>query len=228
MGHTAVEWELRVLEKLNDVDQIDTSATSVVDVGVGPALAQFSIDRPRTAAVDLTPTGQHLALPTAVQGWVSGWSEITRIEAPAGQTPPCRIDPGQWVLTRDPDDPETVVVLLPAELAAGEQARVFFTTTWPSPTSTAADDLVPDIAFEAVTALAAAYVCVALATSAAFGRQAALPTSFVDGTERSRNLLDAADRLRTLYNTFIGLGQAGQSGGDGSVSAKVLRSSRFR
>ncbi len=226
MGHTAADWSQQVLVKLNDVAQADVNTDTVFTLGVVPALAQFSIDRAHSAVVDLTPVGRYLALPTVGNGWVSGWSDITRIEAPAGETPPYWLDRVEWQLTRDPADPTVETVLLPLELAAGEVARVFFTTTWPTPTTVAADDLVSDLAFEAVTALAAAYVCGALATSAAFGRQGALPTGFVDGTERSRNLLDAAASLRTMYNTFIGLGVVAGSGA-GSVSSKTLRSVRY-
>ncbi len=230
MGRTAAEWAAKVLSKLNDVGELDVTTDEVFTIGVQPALAQFSIDRPHSAVVDLTPSGRYLALPVAGDGWVAGWSRITLIEAPAGETPPCRLDQGEWRVTRDPSTPATSVVLLPAELAAGEQARVFFTTVWPEPTDTAADDEVSTVAFEAVTALAASYVCTALSTTAALGRQGALPTGFVDGTERSRNLLDAAAQLRTLYHTFIGLGTvsgAGGGGAAGSVSSKTIRSVPF-
>lgn len=226
MGSTATAWSAAVLGKLNDAAGIDVSAATALSVGVVPALAQFSIDRPNTLVVDLTPSGRYLPLPSAGQGWVSGWSDIARVEAPAGYTPPCRLDPGQWVVTRDPSDPTVTRVLLPAELADGEEARVWFSSTWPTPTATASDDLVPAPAFEPVAALAASYVCTALASSASLGRQGALPTDFVDGTERARNLLEAAAGLRVLYNTFIGLG-SGQTSADSS-QAKVLRSTRFR
>lgn len=226
MGRAAADWSQQVLAKLNDVDQLDVNADTVFTIGVVPALAQFSIDRPHSAVVDLTPVGRYLALPTAGDGWVSGWSDITRIEAPAGETPPYWLDRGEWQLTRDPSDPSAEKVLLPLELAAGEVARVFFTTSWPTPTTDSAVDAVSDLAFEPVSSLAASYVISALATSAAFGRQGALPTGFVDGTERARNLLDAAAALRTMYNTFIGLGTVAGSGA-GSVSSKTLRSVRY-
>lgn len=222
MGHTATEWQVKVLAKLKDAAGADTTAAEATAIGVLPALAQFAVDRPRIAVVDLTPTARYVALPAAVDGWITGWSDVTRIEAPAGETPPARLDSGEWSMTRDVTTPATSVMLLPGELAAGEKARVFFTTGWPTPTATAGDDKVSDVAYEAVTSLAASYLCNSLATKAAMGRQGALPTNFVDGSERARNLFEAAANLRTLYNTFIGLGEVAGTGG--SVSSKTLRS----
>ena len=223
MGHTAAEWSIKVLNKLNDATELDVTADMVFTIGVRPALAQYSIDRPRSAVVDLTPSGQYCALPSAADGWVSDWSDISRIEAPAGNTPPSRLDPGEWTRSRDTADASIEKILLPFTLAAGEKARVFFTAAWPTPGDVAATDLVSDIAFEAVTSLAAALVCSTEAVSSATARQGSLATGFVDGTERARNLLDVAAGLRVAYNTFIGLGTvAGQSGQ--SVSQRVLRS----
>lgn len=225
MGHTADEWAQRVLEKLNDTSAVDAELVDVMAIGVVPALAQFSVDRPRSLAVDLTPTGRILPLPASAQGWVAEWSEISRIEAPAGYTPPRKVD--DWMLTRDPADVSVRVVMLQQAIGTGEKARVFFTSTYPTPTTVASTDVVPEPAFEAVTSLAAAFVCTALATTAALGRQGALPTSFVDGTERARNLLDVAASLRVLYNTFIGLGSPTVAGAAGGGSAKTVKSMRI-
>ena len=226
MGHTATEWSTKVLSKLNDQAEADVNVDDVFTIGVVPALTQFSLDQPRSVVVDLTPSGQYIALPATGDGWVTGWSDIVRLEAPAGDTPPSRLDQGEWQLTRDPSTPATQKVLLPFELAAGEKVRVFFTSTWPTPTTDATADLLSAPAFEAVSSLAASYVCTSLAASAASARQGALPTNFVDGSERARNLLDVAAGLRTMYNTFIGLGVVAGGGGS-SVSSKALRSVQF-
>lgn len=224
MGHTVTEWATKVAVRLRDQAFIDVDTDDVVQIGVLPALAQYSIDRPRTVAVDLTPAGRYVALPSAGQGWVSGWSEVLRIEAPAGETPPLVLDPGEWAVTRDVTTPATQVILLPYELAAGELARVFFSTVWPTPDQTSTADQVSAVGFEAVSALAAAMVCTSLAAEAGRSRQGALPTDFVDGTERARNLQDVAASLRVVYNTFIGLGQLGTVNAGPS---RTLRSSRL-
>lgn len=224
MGHTMTEWATKVAVRLRDQAFVDVDTDDVIQIGVLPAIAQYSIDRPRTVAVDIEPVGRYVALPSAVQGWVAGWSEVSRVEAPAGETPPLALDPGEWVVTRDASDPGTQVILLPAELASGASARVFFSATWPTPDKTAGTDQVSAVGFEAVSALAAAMVCTSLAAEAGRSRQGALPTDFVDGTERARNLQDVAASLRVVYNTFIGLGQLGTLNAGPS---RTLRSSRL-
>lgn len=223
MGKTATEWTTQVSLLLRDSTNLDVSPGDVTSIGVLPALAQYSIDRPRSVAVDLTPSTYYLPLPAALDGWVSGWSRIESIEAPSGQTPSVRLANGSWVLTRDAVTPATQVVLMPFTLTAGQKARVFFTATWPTPTTVAADDLVPSVAFLPICSLAAAMCCWSLATEAARSRQGAMPTDFVDGSDRARNLLDVAAGMRVIYNTFIGLGVA-----DGESSqSKGLRSIRM-
>lgn len=224
MGKTATEWSTQVSLLLRDSTNLDVSPGDVSSIGVLPALAQYSIDRPRSVAVDLTQSAYYLPLPAASDGWVDGWSRIESIESPAGLTPPVRLADGAWILTRDPATPATHVVLMPFTLTATQKARVYFTTTWPAPTTLATDDLVPSVAFMPVCSLAAAMCCWALATQASRSRQGAIPTDFVDGSERARNLLDVAAGLRVIYNTFIGLGVAGETS---SVSSKALRSIRM-
>ena len=210
MGSTATQWAAQISTVLRDSAGVDISSVDVAAIGVVPALAQYSIDCPRSVAVDLTPASYYLPMPSIAQGWVDGWSRVEGIDAPSGLTPPARMADGDWRLTRDPVTPATHVVYLPFVLNAGEKARVYFTSTWPTPTALAADDLVPAIAFQPVCSLAAAMCCSALATEAARSRQGAMPTDFVDGGDRARNLLDVAAGLRILYNTFIGLGVAGE------------------
>ena len=223
MGKTAPEWVTQVSLLLRDSAGLDVLPSEVTAIGVLPALDQYSIDRPRSVAVDLTPTTYYLPLPDAAAGWVSGWSRIEKIEAPAGQTPPVRLADGSWVLTRDAVTPATQVVLMPFTLTVGQKARVFFTSTWPTPTTDATVDLVPSVAFLPICSLAAAMCCWSLATEAARSRQGAMPTDFVDGSERARNLLDVAAGMRVIYNTFIGLGTAGGE----STQSKGLRSIRM-
>lgn len=224
MGHTLLDWSAKVATRLRDQAFIDVDPDDVVQIGVLPAFAQYSIDQPRTVAVDLTPSGRYVALPSAGAGWVTGWSRVVRIEAPAGETPPAALDLGEWSLTLDVLDPATQVILLPFELQAGEKARVAFTSTWPTPAATSVTDLVSDIGFEAVSALAASMVCTSLAAEAGRSRQGAIPTDFVDGTDRARNLLDVAAGLRVVYNTFIGLGQLGTAN---TGPSRTLRSVRL-
>jgi hypothetical protein len=101
-----------------------------------------------------------------------------------------------------------------------------FTAAWPTPDNTESTDLIPPLGFSAICALAAAMVCTSLGAEAARDRQGAMPSDFVDGSDRSRDLLDAAQALRTIYHTFIGLGSAG--GAAPSVSARTVRSTSLQ
>lgn len=220
MGQTLSAWIAQVQSLISDVDELDVGFSQVMDVGIVPALAQFSIDKPRWAAVDITAAARYLPLPTEANGWVEGFSDVISIDAPARQTPPQRLLDSDWELTRDPTTATTRRILIPAD-QAGVLCRVVFTTSWPSPTSDPAVDLLGPVPFQAVTSLAAAMVCSSMASLAARARQGALPSDFVDGSDRARQLLDAAQAWRTVYNTFIGLGTiAGQS----STSERAMRS----
>lgn len=225
MGRTIDQWTTQVAALVRDKSALDLDSVDVVALGIEPALAQYSIDRPRQTAVDLTPSGRYLPFPTAAQGWDAGMSEIVQIESPAGQTPPAVLLDSEWQPARDPSTPGTQRILL-SDTLTGSQCRVVFTAAWPRPTSDPNVDLVSDVAFYAVTSLAAAMALTASSTEAARDRMGALPTSFVDGTDRARNLLDAAAALRVVYNTFIGLGTAGQAAT--SASARQLRSAGVR
>lgn len=222
MGQSIVAWVDTVQNLLSDQTGIDCSSDLAMAAGITPALAQFSIDQPRVKAVDITSAGRYVRLPSAVEGWTEGFSTIVSIEAPAGRTPPEVLFDSDWTMSRDPADPAAVRVLLPAG-NAGQVCRFVFTTSWPAPTADAAVDQLGSVAFSAVTALAAAMVCSSLASESARDRQGALPTDFVDGSDRTRDLLDAARQWRTIYNTFIGLGVAGSD--SASVSNRAMRSS---
>lgn len=220
MGQTLAAWTGRVQSLLKDSAGLDADATLAQSVGVVPALAQFSIDRPRLIAVDIAASGRYLPFPTEAQGWQEAFSTVLRVEAPAGQTPPQVLDPAVWSATRDPLLPGTARLLLPSDVS-GVTCRVVFYGAWPTPGVVAADDLLSPVAFSAVTSLAAAMVLTALAAEAARDRQGAMPTDFVDGNDRARSFLDAAAANRVIYNTFIGLGSV--SGSSSSAGSRVLR-----
>lgn len=222
MGQLLATWTAQVQAYVRDAGGVDVTTQQAVSVGITPALAQYSIDRPRVVAADLTPAARYLPLPTAPNGWIDGFSRVLSIEAPAGETPPQTLRQGSWMFARDPVVVATTRILLPWELAAGDVARVEFTTAWPTPTTDAAIDLVSSVAFPAVTALAAAMVLNTMAAEAARSRQGAMPTDFVDGTERALRFQESAANLRILYNTMIGLGAA-QGGSDSSKSLQSIR-----
>jgi hypothetical protein len=225
VGQSIDTWAERVLAIVRDQAEADVPDRYVIELGVLPAIAQYSIDRPRTTAADIAASGRYLPFPTLTQGWQDSWSQILQIEAPAGQTPPALLLDNEWQVTRDPSTPTVKRILLPAG-QAGETCRIVFTAAWPTPDNTESTDLIPPLGFSAICALAAAMVCTSLGAEAARDRQGAMPSDFVDGSDRSRDLLDAAQALRTIYHTFIGLGSAG--GAAPSVSARTMRSTSLQ
>jgi len=220
MGQTLTVWTGKVQALVKDSAGLDADATLTQTAGIIPAVAQFSIDRPRLVAVDIVASGRYVRFPTEAEGWQEAFSTILRVEAPAGHTPPQVLDESSWSATRDPVLPGTARLLVPSDVA-GVACRVVFLGAWPTPTAVAADDLLSPVAFQAVTSLAAAMVLTALAAEAARDRQGSMPTDFVDGGDRARSMLDAAAAMRVIYNTFIGLGSAG---GEGVQPSRRVRS----
>jgi hypothetical protein len=223
MGHTLDGWQAKVGELVRDVGSVDLTASQIVTVGLAPAMAKYSTDRPRTVAVEVAgAASSYLDLPA---GWLPGFSTLSDIEFPARQNPPRNLDPRDWRITRDPSDITVQQILLLRHTpAASQYVRLFFTAPWPMPTGVSgADpedpmaDLLDDLAFEAVAALAASFCCVSLAGEASRSRSGALPSDFSDGRDRGRNLMDAARMYRSSYDSFVGIGT--ESGGDGEVPA---------
>jgi hypothetical protein len=218
MGHTLTEWSTRVGELLRDETGKDVSTAQVQSTGLRPAFAQYSSDRPRTIVTEAAGTGSpYLAVPA---GWMADVSSLEQVEHPARQNPPALLDSQSWAIVRDPADVTvTKILLLNRTPTVTEYVRLTFTGAWPFPTGVAGDDLVDDMAFEAVCNLAASHACIALAGQAARARAGALPTDFVDGRDRSRLLLEAAKRYRGVYEAYLGLASCSAGGGDQGGSA---------
>jgi hypothetical protein len=224
VGQTISSWSSRVAELIRDGHEIDIPNSYVRELGIFPAIAQFSIDHPRTAALDVQAVGRYVPLPTEADGWQDGWSEVRQVEAPAGQTPPSVLLDSDWQTVRDPSTPSVQRILIPADVE-NEQVRLVYTAAWPTPDDDESTDLIPALGFAAVCSLAAAMCCTSLASEAARDRQGAMPSDFVDGADRARDLLDAATAFKTLYLTFVGLGAVGAQA---STSSREVRSSGVR
>ncbi len=228
MGHTIDQWQAKVGELVRDVGSVDLTASQIVTVGLAPAIARYSKDRPRTVAAEVDGAGtSYLDLP---EQWAAGFSSLVEVEFPARQNPPTILDTQSWRMTRDPVDIDVQTILLAHTPAVGQYVRLFFTAPWPLPTDSADDDSIDDLAFEAVAALAASFCCISLAGEASRSRSAALPSDFSDGRERGRNLVDAAHMYRSSYDSFVGI-RAGDDGGEvpasGSFDFDPSRSSLF-
>lgn len=214
MGQTLQAWIDRVENIVKDTASVDVS--DVQAVGVDPAIALYSIDRPRTVVVEAAGDGTaYLDLPSTGDGWVTGFSRVERIEYPARDNPPRYLDRQAWQLTRSTADVTVEqIVLLEETPSSSEYVRIEFTTAWPTPTATASVDQIDSVGFHAVTHLAASFCLHHIANEAARSRGGALPTQFVDGTNRARELRDQAKELRAVYDAYLGrTAGGGDSGG---------------
>lgn len=212
MGQILNTWEGRVAQLLRDAGNQDLAVGQIDDVGIRPALARYSTDRPRVAVAELVGTGSpYLDLPTE---WVAGFSRLEAVEFPARENPPAYLDDHSYRTVRKVSDVAVEQILLGATPVATQFVRLTFTAPWPMPTATAADDKVDDVAFYAVTALAASYCCMHLAAEASRDRAGALSTVIVQGRDRAESLRRAADRYEAVYNSYLGLGGSSDQGGE--------------
>ena len=53
MGHTLIEWQTKVAELVRDAGNVDFTPAQLATVGIQPALAQFSTDRPRVLVTEV-------------------------------------------------------------------------------------------------------------------------------------------------------------------------------
>lgn len=213
MGHTLENWQSQIRGLVRDAG-VDLTPPQIADVGVVPALNLYSVDKPRRLVVEQPGAGSaYLSLPA---GWLAGFSSIAEIEYPARQNPPRVLDSQSYRLTRSVADVNVEQILLDTTPAASEFVRITFTTVWPTPTHVASVDQLDDVAFQAVTALAASFCLQHLAAETARSRMGALPTQFVDGAQRTRDLREIAKEYRGRYDRFLGrtapaAGEAGPS-----------------
>ncbi len=201
MGHDISEWRNKVLGILRDATSEDVSAAQVDDVGLRPAINQYTLDRPRKVVTEVAGVGSpYLALPA---GWVVGFSRLVSIEHPARQNPPRILDEQSWLIVSSPADAGVEQVLLDRTPVASEYVRFTFTAPWPFPTATAGDDKIDDVAYEAVARLAAAFCIDTLAAEAARDRMGAVPTDFAGGRDRTRQLGEVARAQRNVYDAHL-------------------------
>lgn len=226
MGSTLAQWRDRIEALVRDSSNVDVSTSQVDEVGIGPALAQFSIDRPRQVVEQGAGAGSaYLALPAS---WSAGHSDLLAVEYPTGDNPPTLLDEQSWRLVRDPDDVNTTVIALHGLTAAvGNNYRLTYTAPWPTPDADAATDLIDSVSFVAVTSLAASFLLNHLAAEAARQRDGAIDSDFVSGDDRHRTLLDTARAYRETYDGLLGRGATGAGPVSRRMDYDPARSSLF-
>lgn len=204
MGHTIDQWRAKVAHLVRDASGRDLSPVQIDEAGLAPAFADLATDYPYRTTVEVTSTGT--AFLEAPAGWVRGRSRITGIEYPIGENPPSALDPVSWTVVRSPGDVAVDnVLLLDDTIPNGAMARVSFEApSWPFPDDATAD-VIDDVGFEAVCALATAKCLYTLGAEAARKVSASLPTNVVGGTGRVSDLMEIAKRFESTYQRLLGL-----------------------
>lgn len=224
MGQTIATWRSKVRELIRDAGGIQDLTDAQIDtVGIKPAVVKYTIDRPRVTYAQAAGAGSaYLSLPA---GWLAGFSRVESVEYPANLNPPTLLDAQSWRMVRSVADVAVEQILLNQAAATGQTVRVGFTTRWPLPTTDATVDLLDEVAFEAVAALAASKCITALATQAARNRVGALPNDITEDRSRADKLLAAAKSYLATYNAFLGLFEL--SAGDRAAQAPASRPMDF-
>lgn len=218
MGHKLDEWTAKVASLVRDATGRDVDATTIEDVGLRPAFARFSKDQPLDLVKESAGTGSpYLTTPT---GWVTGFSNVVDVEFPARQNPPNMLDDQNWRVVRSATDVAVTQILLNQTPAASQYVRITFTAPWPFPTATAADDLVDDVAYEAVASLAVSHCLRHLAAEAARNHSGRLGTDFTEGGSMAQALRDAAADWEQAYKDLLGIGT--EAGNDAAPASGRL------
>jgi len=205
MGQTMTTWISDVSEILRDAAN-QTVTQDVVERRVVAALTQYSVDRPRTITTEQPGSGTvYQPLPATADGWVAGFSRIAAVEHPARQNPPVILNPGDWTIGRDPATVATERLVLPDTAATTQFVRITFTTTWPTPDTDPATDLVDPVGYHALGHLAASLVLTQRMAGAAGTRQGLMATTAREGDSATDRLMNAAENLRAVYAAYLGV-----------------------
>ncbi len=202
MGHTLDQWRAKVAAIIRDEAEIDVRFDQV-DGALAAALAEHSRRAPAERVVEVAGNGTaYLDTPA---GWINDYSTVMAIEYPARQDPPTMLATDRWddrarSLT---DVTARKIRLVGYTPTVSEFVRLWFLGAWPTPTSTAADDLLSDLDYEGVAFLVAAYACDNLRTSAARSRIPNLSNDTTSGGDRAARLETASTTLRERYKAIL-------------------------
>ena len=158
---------------------------------------RYSKDRPQRSVADLAGTGTQSEWTLAgIPGWEEGFSLISAIEYPQGESTPAYLDDGEWMIYEAPSG-RGLRFAFP--LSNAKTARIIFT----SPHATDASSL-PVADFYAVGALAAALASRRLAASYAQTGDSSIVADSVNYRSKSGEYLALARRLEQDYENYLG------------------------
>lgn len=199
MGHTASEWRSKVQSLLRETGRADGRdiVAQIDTVGVVPAFAEHSVNRPRSLVVEAAGVNSDtFDLPA---GWVPDVSHLTAIEFPARQNPQAFLDDQSWWIIRKTGAIGTEQIQIDRPIPPTSYIRFYFTAPWPTPDEQDETlDLLDDLAFEAVSALAASRCLNTLAIQSA-------RNAFGDENNVATALITASKTYRGVYLRYLGL-----------------------
>lgn len=207
MGHTLGQWEDAIRARLGDLGVLQLVQIEQLPGSIEAALAEFSKDRPRHSSKSFTGDGSaydhDLETPDSGEGtFQPGWSRIVSVEWPTGEREPEWLDPSRYILY--PADGYVVRFLYDTP-GSGDGVEITYTCQWPHPDKAAATDLIEDVYYHAVAALAAANLAQAKALEYARRQSSSVAGELF--THDPGPLFTAAKALRKTYaDTVLGRG----------------------
>ena len=206
MGQTRNAWETRIRARMGDLGVLQRVPAERIPLALETALATLSADRPKETTVSLVGDGSAYSL--TLTGWIDRWSRVLRVEYPTGERIPSYLEEGRDFTVLPGTSTFRLYNLTPA---SGETCAVTFATRWPTPTDSAAVDLVPSAWFEAVCSLAAAEAVKAQAVE--YARKQSVGVAGDLFNLDPGPLFTAAASLRRLYDEIVlGLPPEGRAG----------------
>ncbi len=186
------DFETKVGQSVQDTaGKVDAAATIAF---IQQAVRQYSKDRPRIRDAEFTGDAILQEFPVPA-GWIKGFSTMQTLEFPVDEVPIRRRDLQDNLVIVQKGDVEKVQLIF-TTLAVAEKARVTYTALH---TVDAGTSTIQDTDFDAVSDLAAHYVCLALAGFYQEETDSALAVDVVAGASRADGFRAQAASLMKTY-----------------------------
>ncbi|MEW5833651.1 MAG: hypothetical protein AB1832_01185 [Pseudomonadota bacterium] len=187
------DYQQLVDDMVRDRDQVVSTVQR--DAAIAAAVAQYSVDHPRTVVVDVVSTGgQRQALPA---GFTDD-SRLVAIEYPIGNIPTTEIPLADVSIYAAPTER---LLQLPDDVPVGESLRVSYTA---DQLLDDADDTVPARHRKALASLAASMLCTQLSAYYASEGESSIAADSVDFKDKSQRFRLLARDLAATYQSVVG------------------------
>lgn len=170
------------------------------------ALGQYTADRPREVVVDRTADGsKYLSLASLTVAWLTGWSQMRRVEHPIDKVPIELLDERGWQVQITPST--TRLVFADTVPSSGTLVRITYTAFHVLHAS-AASTTIPDPDFYAFCDFVGSLGADAIAAKYAQTHSPVVSADSADYRSKAREWQEVAKRLRGRYESFFGIGDA--------------------